>query len=248
MTKLIPVEGNKFKFRCHKDIPCFTKCCAKLNLMLTPYDVLRIKRRLGISSDEFIERYTDIDPEEYPPFPILKLKMNIDGRCPFVTEKGCSIYEDRPSACRLYPLARASAIVKEDKIDKFFIIKEKHCLGFNEDKTWTIEEWLEHEGVLTYDKFNLPWFKIVTSYENNVQREKNENVLFKKMQVFFMSSYNLDKFREFLFKSSFFEKYHVPESVKEKIYKEDEELLKFAYEWINFYLYGKKSSLIKPKS
>ena len=50
---LIPLEGNRFRFRCHKEIPCFTECCAKLDLLLTPYDVLRIKNRLKIDSEEF---------------------------------------------------------------------------------------------------------------------------------------------------------------------------------------------------
>ena len=43
-----PLADNLFRFSCHKDVPCFTKCCAKLRLILTPYDILRMKNRLAI--------------------------------------------------------------------------------------------------------------------------------------------------------------------------------------------------------
>lgn len=244
---LIPLEGNRFRFRCHKEISCFTECCTKLDLMLTPYDVLRIKNRLKMDSEEFLDRYTDINFEEYPPFPIVKLRMLENGRCPFVTNDGCTIYNDRPSACRLYPIARASMIVNRDKKEKFFIIKENHCLGFNEDKEWTLDEWLKHEGVIVYDKFNMPWFEIVTSHFKSELKLKSKNELFKKMQVFFMASYNLDKFKKYIFNSKFFDLYDVPLSVREKILRDDESLLNFAFEWLNLFLYGKGSRLIRPK-
>ena len=54
-----PVTENTFKFRCYKEIKCFTKCCADLNLTLTPYDILRIKKRLDLPSDQFLNRYTE---------------------------------------------------------------------------------------------------------------------------------------------------------------------------------------------
>ena len=49
---------SKFKFRCHKDIKCFTKCCSNIDILLTPYDVLRLKKRLKLSSAEFLSNYT----------------------------------------------------------------------------------------------------------------------------------------------------------------------------------------------
>jgi len=54
---------TKFKFRCHKGIGCFTKCCSNIDIMLTPYDIVRLKRRLGISSGEFLANhiYVEID-------------------------------------------------------------------------------------------------------------------------------------------------------------------------------------------
>jgi len=58
---VIPVQLNlddKFQFRCHQGIACFNKCCENIDILLTPYDIVRLKNRLGISSREFIDAYT----------------------------------------------------------------------------------------------------------------------------------------------------------------------------------------------
>src|SRR3972149_122659 len=58
---LIPVQltlDDKFQFRCRKGIACFNKCCENIDILLTPYDIVRLKNRLGITSREFIDAYT----------------------------------------------------------------------------------------------------------------------------------------------------------------------------------------------
>ncbi|MBI5665153.1 MAG: YkgJ family cysteine cluster protein, partial [Nitrospirae bacterium] len=55
---------TKFKFRCHKGIKCFTHCCSNIEILLTPYDVVRLRKRLGISSGEFLEKYSFIKIDE----------------------------------------------------------------------------------------------------------------------------------------------------------------------------------------
>ena len=49
---------DKFQFNCHKGIACFNKCCQNIDIMLAPYDVLRLKKRLGISSRDFLDSFT----------------------------------------------------------------------------------------------------------------------------------------------------------------------------------------------
>ena len=50
--------GDKFRFRCHKDISCWTNCCHNTNLFLMPYDILRLKKRLGLDSLLFLDTHT----------------------------------------------------------------------------------------------------------------------------------------------------------------------------------------------
>ena len=240
-------QGNEFHFDCHKDITCFTDCCAGLRLVLTPYDILRIKNRLNLSSGDFLERYTETVFESPSQFPMVKLKMEEDEKaaCPFVTKEGCTIYEDRPGACRIYPLGRAALKVDREETarEKFFIVNEAHCLGFQEPRRWTIEGWMANEGVDDYNSMNDRWVEIITSQKS---LGPDEDVR-KKVQMFFMTSYNLDKFREFIFKSRFFERFEVAPDLREEMAHDDVALMKFGFDWLKFSLFGEKMSKAKPR-
>ena len=48
-------NGDTFSFQCHSELSCFNRCCRNLNLFLYPYDVIRLKNGLGLSSDQFVE-------------------------------------------------------------------------------------------------------------------------------------------------------------------------------------------------
>ncbi|MCK7582709.1 MAG: hypothetical protein MZV65_48870 [Chromatiales bacterium] len=49
------MDGDKvIQFRCRKGIDCWNKCCSNIDISLTPYDILRLKKRLGITSTEFL--------------------------------------------------------------------------------------------------------------------------------------------------------------------------------------------------
>ena len=94
-----------FRFNCYPGVSCFTQCCQDITIVLTPFDVLRLKNSLKISSDEFLEKYTIINQKEKQLIPLVILKMNEkDKKCPFVTPEGCTVYDDRPWPCRMYPL------------------------------------------------------------------------------------------------------------------------------------------------
>ncbi len=232
------LEGNTFFFSCHEGIECFTNCCAALQLVLTPYDILRIKNRRGISSDHFLDTYTSTRFDMHPRFPMVLLKMNGDDRrtCPFLTREGCSLYDDRPGACRLYPLARAARKREPqgEPKEKFFLVKEAHCLGFGEKKVWTIRSWMSDQGLDKFNEMNDRWLTITGSSRSLGPKED----IPRKLQMFYMASYNLDGFRRFLFRSKFFQRFHVPDEVQPRLEKDDVALLLFGFEWLKFSLFG----------
>jgi uncharacterized protein len=232
------LEDNTFSFACHPGLSCFTECCRDLRLALTPYDILRLKNRLGLSSDEFLDQYTTIKPGEHNGFPAALLKMEEDVRrtCPFVTPSGCRLYEDRPGACRIYPIGRASSRTQgQGRAREFhFVVKEEHCLGFNEPKPWTIELWSLDQGLRPYSFFNDEWTEIITHKGSLGSGE----TVSRKMQMFFMACYNLDKFRRFVFGSTFLHRFNIPEETINRIKTDDEELLKMSFQWLKFSLFG----------
>jgi len=232
------LKGNTFSFACHKRVDCFTKCCAALQLVLTPYDILRMKHRLGITSERFLEDFTRTRLDRHPRFPMVLLQMNRDDSrtCPFVGPEGCTLYEDRPGACRIYPLARAAqrAPMGEKAKEKFFIVKEEHCRGFEQDRLWTVESWMSDQGLDSYNAMNDQWLEIISSPHSLGSKED----IPRKLQMYFMVSYNLDKFRSFLFESRFFQRFHVSDTIRAAMEKEDEALMNFGFQWLKFSLFG----------
>jgi len=240
-----PLHGNRFRFLCHKDMECFTRCCAALTLVLMPYDILRLKTRLGLSSEEFLTRYTDLRFDKHPRFPMVVLNMkDEEGRkCPFVTTQGCSVYEDRPSACRIYPIGRAAMNPGNagGTQEKYFVVREPHCLGFRENREWTIQDWLADQGLEAYDVQNAAWLDVVTCNQS-LGPEKD---LQRKIQMFSMASYNLDSFRPFVFKSRFLDLFDVSPELHDRLASDDVALLAFAMDWLKFSLYGMKTMKLK---
>jgi Fe-S-cluster containining protein len=234
-------EESEFCFKCHKDLPCFNACCGDVNIFLTPYDVIRLKNKLGISSGEFLSRYTISPFHKNAKYPVLILKMldNEKKTCPFVAEAGCTVYNDRPWPCRMYPLGLASPKNDPKSIDKefYFVLKEDICKGHDEDNKYTARGWLDDQGIDEYNKLG-ELFKQLTLHD---YFEKGSELSPKKMDMFFTVCYNIDKFRNFVFESSFLDKFEIEDQTRGKIQADDLELLKFGYRWLRFALFGEQT-------
>ena len=241
-SRIEPVQlglNSRFIFECHPKVSCFTQCCRGIDIMLTPYDILRLKNRLRLTSDAFLTIYTDVKILEKTDLPIVTLKLLDDERnsCPFVKDgEGCIIYEDRPTTCRYYPLGIASlSHTKEAEGDEFFfVVREKHCKGFDENKEWKVKEWRQDQGVDIHDEINAGWTELIVRKKSfPATITINE----KAKQMFFMASYNLDNFKKFVFESSFLDRYEIEKDVIEKIKQDDVELLQFGFRWLKSVLY-----------
>jgi Fe-S-cluster containining protein len=236
---------SSFTFECHRGVPCFNECCGDVNIFLTPYDIIRLKNNLGLTSGEFLKKYTLSPFDENLKYPVILLKMNDDKKksCPFVSEDGCTVYPDRPWACRMYPLGLASPKEDHKQLNKefYFLLKESICRGFEEKRKQTVDEWLADQGIEEYNRMG-EYFKEITLHSFF---QKGGNLDPKKVEMFFTVCYNIDKFREFVFQSSFFEKFVVDDAFKEKIKEDDVELLKLGYQWLRFALFGEKTMMVK---
>ena len=239
--------NSKIKFRCHPGVECFTACCRGIKIVLTPYDILTLKNRLNMPSHEFIHKYTTPVFLEKTDMPGVALKLAEDGdhKCPFVTPEGCTVYTDRPSACRYYPVGMADFHEgggsmgeghdqnEEEKF--FFIVKEDHCKGFEEDKEWTVAEWRKDQGVDVRDEMNKEWLRLVMRRKSfGHQATLSEQA----QRMFFMASTDLDHFRKFVLESSFLDTYIIDDETVEKITNDDIELMLFSFKYLANALFG----------
>jgi len=237
---------SEFRFACHPGLLCFGKCCADVNIFLTPYDVLRMKNALGMSSQKFLEEHTIPLILEDQQLPVVVLKMGEDEekKCPFVSSEGCTIYEDRPWSCRMYPLGLASAKAESGDEDFCFIVGEDSlCQGFKEDKEWTVKEWMKDQGVDTYNKKSESYMQF--TLHKHFQEKKGLEP--EKVQMLFKVCYNADGFREMLFESSFFARFEVEDEMIEKLRTDDEALLEFGFKWLRFVLFHEDTIVVKDE-
>ncbi len=231
---------SRFKFRCHKGISCFTHCCSNVDIMLTPYDVLRLKNRLGMSSGEFLDKYAvvRVDKQSSHPYAFLKMREEADRKCPFVTvPDGCTVYSDRPVSCRYYPVGQGTIKKSDDKggirhEEFYFFVKEKHCKGYEEPAEWTIDSWKDDQEITLYDGMNREWKQLLMRRNLPGQPPLDD----KKKMLFFMSSYDLDKFRQYVLGSRFLEIFDIPQSEADEIKTSEEALMKLGFKHLKFVL------------
>lgn len=248
---IVPVQldlNSTFTFACNQKMDCYTQCCKNAYIMLTPCDIIRMKRRLGLSSDEFLQIYTSLGHIEKTdlPVPVMKMLENEQKACPFLAESGCIIYEDRPLTCRYYPLSAGMFHNSHSHSEQHFfaLVKEEHCLGHNSDRELTVSEWREEQGIIPYDEANLGWTELILKRKS---LGPFVNIPEKTLQMFFMGCYNVDQFRRFVFDSMFLNVYNVSEERKQKISEDDVALLDFAFDWLKTTLLGEGKLKIKEQ-
>jgi len=237
---------DTIQFNCHKGIACFNECCRSINIQLTPYDILRLKNRLNMTSSEFVARHTLPFEMDGHGLPGLKLATKPGTtECVFLTEEGCSVYEDRPAACRYYALGSMGMrkVGTSEVEDVFFLVKEPHCLGHNEPKTQTVREYRKEQGIEPYDDMNREWRDIVIKKRTGGPALGQPTA--RSMQLFDMCSYDLDNFREFIQTQGFQDVFDVDAETMERLKTDDEELLRFAYRFIKQALFGEKTIALK---
>jgi len=193
VRRLDPDE--KFSFCCHPGVPCFTDCCRELDLALTPYDVLRLRQALEIGSREFLERFAIIEKTSADIFPQVFLTMVDDGKasCPFVNEKGCRVYADRPGACRTYPMGRAASFDNHGRVSEFHVLlAEPHCRGFESGPAITAAEWSGDQDLPIYIEYN----DLIMQIQQHPRIHEGFRPDDQKIERYLTVLYDLDSFRQ----------------------------------------------------
>jgi hypothetical protein len=208
---------------------------------------------LNLPAHEFLHQYATPVYLEQTDMPGVAIKLREDDqKCPFVTPEGCTVYSDRPSACRYYPVGMADFHEGGDNKSKdgdqndeekfFFIVKEEHCKGFEEDKEWTVREWRADQGVDVRDEMNKEWLRLVMRRKSfGHQATLSEQA----KRMFFMASTDLDHFRTFVFESSFLDTFVIDDETVAKIKEDDVELMLFSFKYLAATLFGAQGMKIR---
>ncbi len=225
-------DEDTFCFSCRPDRSCFTACCYDLNLLLMPYDILRIKNRLGMKSGDFIKQYTNIYVGQGSGLPVISLKMDkFHFNCPFLEKgKGCKIYEDRPGACRTYPLVRMALRSRDrEGVEEFYyIIKEPGCEGFENGKRWTVREWIDSQGIAPYNEMNDIFGELLQAKTELGIPYLNAD----QINTFYLGCYDIDAFRQYFLEGPCLERCMESEDLIERVSQDEVALLKYGMRWV----------------
>ena len=237
------------QFSCHKGIACWNACCSNIDISLTPYDILRLKQRLGIGSTQFLKDYTL--PFEFEKDGIAGVKLRaVEGgtACRFMQPEGCGVYADRPTACRYYPVALLSMRKQDEFVDRdsYAIVKEDHCQGHQVERRLAIADYRQEQGLADYDELARGWRQLVLKKKSSGPTIGKPSL--RSRQLFFMACYDIDRFREFVGAESFAKLFDLPPAEQAALRADDVALLQFAYRFLRQVLFGEESIALNAEA
>ncbi|MBV5316926.1 MAG: YkgJ family cysteine cluster protein [Desulfobulbaceae bacterium] len=241
------IDRKDFNFHCHSGVRCFLSCCRNVDMLLFPYDILRLKQKLKLQSSDFVHKYTMVCEGSHLHFPGLKLRLTEDTLpvCPFLAPHGCTVYEDRPSACRTYPLERGVEHVGPGQPLKihYFMTHHAYCMGHDEVRTYTLRQWERDQKLHDYNLFNDLWAELDAFFSTNPWAGEGKAGPYQ--QLAFMVCYNIDGFRAYVERHGLLNTFRLNKDERRRISNCDEQLLRFGFSWLEFILGGRKNLIPK---
>jgi Fe-S-cluster containining protein len=239
----------RLQFRCRKGIACWNACCSNIDIALTPVDIVRLKQRLELASHQFLADYTVPYEMEKDGIAGVKLKPVEGGTaCRFMTPEGCSVYEDRPTACRYYPVALLSMRKQDESIDRqsYAIVRESHCFGHAEPDVQTIDEYRAAQGVVAYDDAARGWRQLILKKKSSGPTIGKPSK--RSLELFFMVCYDVDRFRSFVASDAFNDTFVLPPEELREALMDDLALLQFGYRFLRQVLFGEMSIELRAET
>jgi glutamate-1-semialdehyde aminotransferase len=126
----------------------------------------------------------------------------------------------------------------------FFMIKEDHCKGFEEDVEWTVASWREDQESDFYDRMNRDWMELLLRKKSFGEETEIPE---KGRKMFYMASTNMERFRSFVFESRMLEKYDVSEKTLREIMEDEVKLMQFSFEFMKVAIFSAESDVVRLK-
>lgn len=239
---------KEIQFECKKGISCWNACCSNIDISLTPYDILRLKNRLDMTSTQFLQDYTVPYEMEKDGIAGVKFRPVENGTaCRFMRPEGCSVYEDRPTACRYYPVALLSMRKQDEYVDRdsYALVKEDHCKGHDEPRRLTIADYRKDQAVEQYDDLGRGWRQLVLKKKSSGPSIGKPSL--RSRQLFFMACYDVDRFRTFVLSEQFRSLFALPDEELAHFMKHEEALMEFGFRFLRQVMFGEDTIPVNPE-
>jgi hypothetical protein len=99
-----------------------------------------------------------------------------------------------------------------------------------------VRDYRKEQGLEDYDAINREWRQIVLKKRSSGPTIGKPSE--RSMELFYLASYNLDGFRDFISTASFAELFELDPAEKQALLANDEQLLRFAFRFLKQALFG----------
>ncbi len=166
--------------------------------------------------------------------------------CPFVGDQGCTVYDARPWACRMYPVGMALPPARPgvEPEPTHFLFEDDFCHGRATARSWTVAQWERDQGIRERDDLEQGFRELVGHPWFIGGRQLDP----RRIELFHMAAYDLDTFREFVFSTSFVRRFDLEPALVEALRTDDRALLRFAFRWLRFALFGEPTVRLRAPS
>lgn len=162
-----------FKFHCTQ---CGKCCINREDIMLSPHDLFRASKELGMAPQDFVKAYCDTYLGETSHMPIVRiLPRGYIKRCPLLKDRKCSIHNAKPTVCAMFPIGRVIRMDVNEKDKKSvtaeqieYIFTDPGC-GDNSE-SHTVREWLGAFGIPLEDEFFVKWQDVIMKLGPMIQK------------------------------------------------------------------------------
>jgi len=116
------------------------------------------------------------------------------------------------------------------------VLKESHCKGFTGDQQWTVNQWIENQGLEIYYEINDLLMEII-SLKNRLLPGQLD---IKSKHMFQMACYDLDTFRDHIIEKELLKGSDFDMNANDVEDRDDTHLLKIGLQWLKHALFDEK--------
>jgi Fe-S-cluster containining protein len=158
------------------------------SIILDPYDIYIFKKNMNIGFQQLLASNVELNVVDGIILPNLKMDAITD-KCVFLDDDGrCSIYNNRPGMCRLFPLGR---YYKEGRFKYFLQIYE--CENKNRSKI-KVKNWLDMENVNKHEQYINQWHYFLKDMEERTL--KGDDDISKKVNMMILDNFFVREYED----------------------------------------------------
>jgi hypothetical protein len=111
----------------------------------------------------------------------------------------------------------------------FYLLDTPGCKGVKETKIQSVEGWRDNQGLLPYIEMNDKMLGLLF----HPNRDGTKHLDQRQQQKVMVACYNIDLFREFVFKTGFKEQYKIDKETVKRVMESDVALLTLGFTYLD---------------